>query len=46
VVACAPQERIEGYLQRTEGRAQIGPVATLQNRNPVEFMQRRAENMQ
>ena len=41
------QERIEGFVTRTtEGRAQSGPVEALQNRNPVEFMQRRAENMQ
>jgi LTXXQ motif family protein len=41
------QERIEGVVARTtEGRAQGGPVETLQNRNPVEFMQRRAENME
>ena len=40
------QERIEGYVQRTEGRAQSVPVATVENRNPIEFMQRRAENMQ
>jgi hypothetical protein len=37
------QERIEGAQQRTEGRAPSGPVATLQNRDPVEFMHRRAE---
>jgi hypothetical protein len=37
------QERIEGALQRTEGRAQGGPVATLQNRDPIEFMHRRAQ---
>jgi hypothetical protein len=41
------QERIEGFVARTtEGRAQGSPVEPLQNRNPVEFMQRRAENMQ
>ena len=39
------QERLQGVAQRTEGRAGAGPVETLQNRNPVEFMQRRAENM-
>lgn len=40
------QERIEGFVTRTEGRAQSSPSETLQNRNPVEFMERRAENMQ
>jgi hypothetical protein len=39
------QERLQGAAQRTEGRAGAGPVETLQNRNPVEFMQRRAENL-
>ena len=39
------QERLQGVAQRTEGRAGAGPVETLQNRNPVEFMQRRAENL-
>jgi hypothetical protein len=37
------QERIEGIVQRTEGRAQSGAAATLQNRDPIEFMRRRAE---
>jgi hypothetical protein len=37
------QERIEGVVQRTEGRAQSGPIATIQNRDPVDFMHRRAE---
>jgi LTXXQ motif family protein len=36
------QERIEGIQQRTEGRAQSGPAATLQNRDPIDFMHRRA----
>jgi hypothetical protein len=41
------QERIEGFVARTtEGRAQANRVEALQNRNPVEFMQRRAENME
>jgi hypothetical protein len=39
------QERLQGVAQRTEGRAGAGPVETLQNRDPVEFMQRRAENL-
>jgi hypothetical protein len=39
------QQRIEGVVQRTEGRAQSGPVATIQNRDPIEFMHRRAEAM-
>lgn len=37
------QERIEGIAQRTEGRAQSGPIAAIQNRDPVDFMHRRAE---
>jgi hypothetical protein len=41
------QERIQGFVARTtEGRAQANPAETLQNRNPVELMQRRAENME
>jgi hypothetical protein len=40
------QERIEGFLTRTEGRAQNTRAENLENRNPVEFMQRRAENME
>jgi hypothetical protein len=39
------QERLQGLAERTEGRAQSGPVETLQNRNPIEFMHRRAERM-
>jgi LTXXQ motif family protein len=39
------QERIGGIVQRTEGRAQSGPVTTLQSRDPIEFMHRRAEAM-
>jgi hypothetical protein len=40
-------ERIEGFVIRTtEGQAQGGPVEALQNRNPVELMQRRAESAQ
>jgi hypothetical protein len=39
------QERLQGLQERTEGRAQSGPVETLQNRNPIEFMHRRAEGM-
>jgi hypothetical protein len=37
------RERIQGVVERTEGQAQSGPVERLQNRNPVEFMRRRAE---
>ena len=48
------QERIEGFIARvgpriearTEGRAQSGPIETLQNLNFVELMERRAENLQ
>jgi hypothetical protein len=32
-------------VERTEGRADHGPLENLQNRNPVELMQRRADNM-
>jgi hypothetical protein len=39
------QERLEGLVERTEGRADHGPLENLQNRNPVELMQRRADNM-
>jgi hypothetical protein len=39
------QERLEGVVERTEGRADRGPLENLQNRNPVELMQRRADNM-
>ena len=39
------QERLEGFVERTEGRADHGPLENLQNRNPVELMQRRADNM-
>src|SRR5215469_13016283 len=48
------QARIEGFItrveprieSRTEGRAQSGPIETLQNLNFVELMERRAENLQ
>jgi hypothetical protein len=39
------QERLEGLVERTEGRADRGSLENLQNRNPVELMQRRADNM-
>jgi hypothetical protein len=39
------QERLQGVAERTEGRAQSGPVETLKDRNPIEFMHRRAEGM-
>jgi len=39
------QERLEGFVERTEGRADRGPLENAQNRNPVELMQRRADNM-
>src|SRR3982074_1056607 len=39
------QERLEGVVERTEGRADHSPLENLQNRNPVELMQRRADNM-
>jgi hypothetical protein len=39
------QERLQGVAERTVGRAQSGPVETQQNRNPIELMHRRAENM-
>jgi hypothetical protein len=39
------QERLEGVAERTEGRADHGLLENLQNRNPVELMQRRADNM-
>jgi hypothetical protein len=39
------QERLEGFVERTEGRADRGALENLQNRNPVELMQRRADNM-
>jgi hypothetical protein len=39
------QERLEGLVERTEGRADRGVVENLQNRNPVELMQRRADNL-
>ncbi len=39
------QERLAGFVERTEGRADQSPVENLQNRNPVEMMQRRADNM-
>jgi LTXXQ motif family protein len=39
------QERLAGVVERTEGRADQGTLQNLQNRNPVELMQRRADNM-
>jgi hypothetical protein len=39
------QERLEAVVERTEGRADRGYLENLQNRNPVELMQRRADNM-
>jgi hypothetical protein len=43
------QERLGGIVERTEGRtegrADQGALENLQNRNPVELMQRRADNM-
>jgi hypothetical protein len=39
------QERLGGVLERTEGRADQGTPQNLQNRNPVELMQRRADNL-
>jgi hypothetical protein len=39
------QERLEGVVERIEGRADRDPLENLQNRNPVELMQRRADNM-
>jgi hypothetical protein len=39
------QERLGGVVDRTEGRADQGALENLQNRNPVELMQRRADNM-
>ena len=38
-------ERLGGVVERTEGRADQGPLQNLQNRNPIELMQRRADNM-
>ncbi len=41
------QERIEGFVSRTtEGRASGSVDTTLLTRNPVELMQRRAENLE
>jgi LTXXQ motif family protein len=37
------QQRLQGLAERTEGRAQSGPVNTIQNRDPVDFLHRRAE---
>jgi LTXXQ motif family protein len=37
------QERLEGVVERTEGRADRSPLENSQNRNPVELMQRRAD---
>jgi hypothetical protein len=39
------QERLEGFVERTEGRADRGLLENLQDRNPVELMQRRADNL-
>jgi hypothetical protein len=39
------QERLQGAGGRTEGRAGGSTVETLQNRNPIEFMHRHAENL-
>jgi hypothetical protein len=43
------QERLAGLVERiearTEGRAERGRLESLQDRNPVELMQRRAENL-
>jgi hypothetical protein len=39
------QARLEGVVEQTEGRADRSPLENAQNRNPVELMQRRADNM-